>query len=234
MLHDVLFVPKFKFNLLSVSILTDESKLNLSFSYDQVIIQEVATQKTIGKGDKIQGLYVLDTGDMNSFSNVIVGYVSAHIWHNRLGHLSFKRLDALKNQVACDVSRSNKHLPCYICPIAKQMRLSFESSNLLSSGPFELLHCDIWRPYHIPSHSGHKYLLILVDDCSRFTWVYKLRQESDAVNAVHRFFNMVATQFNATIKSFRSDNAPELSFVKFFAEKGVLHQHRCVERPQQN
>lgn len=78
-LHDVLFVPQFKFNLLSVNALTDESKLNLSLCYDHDIIQEVAAQKMIGKDDKIQGLYVLDTRDMNSFSNLIFGYVSAHI-----------------------------------------------------------------------------------------------------------------------------------------------------------
>ena len=45
---------------------------------------------------------------------------------------------------------------------------------------------------------------------------------------------MVTTQFNAKIKVFRSDNAPELAFTDFFNAKGVLHQFSCVERPQQN
>ncbi|KAL5552689.1 hypothetical protein UlMin_040090 [Ulmus minor] len=40
--------------------------------------------------------------------------------------------------------------------------------------------------------------------------------------------------FNAKIKVFRYNNAPELSFVEFFQDKGVLHQFSCVERPQQN
>lgn len=99
---------------------------------------------------------------------------------------------------------------------------------------FDLLHCDIWGPYHIPSHSGHKYFFTLVDDCSRFTCIYLLRQKFDAVTVIPHFFNMVTTRFNATINTFRSNNAPELSFKDYFVEKGVLHQFSCVERPQQN
>ena len=45
---------------------------------------------------------------------------------------------------------------------------------------------------------------------------------------------MITTQFNAKIKVFRFDNAPELAFTDFFNAKGVLHQLSCVERPQQN
>ena len=45
---------------------------------------------------------------------------------------------------------------------------------------------------------------------------------------------MIDTQFNAKIKIFRSDNAPELQFTELFIAKGVLHQFSCVERPQQN
>lgn len=45
---------------------------------------------------------------------------------------------------------------------------------------------------------------------------------------------MINTQFNAKIKMFRYDNVSELAFTEFFAEKGVMHQFSCVERPQQN
>lgn len=109
-------------------------------------------------------------------------------------------------------------------------------SSLITNCPVDHLICytDIWGPYHIPSHSGHKYFLTLVDDCSKFTWIYLLCKESDAVNVIRRFFSMVATQFNAAIKSFRSDNTPELSFRDCFADKVLFHQFSCVVRPQQN
>ncbi|RVW99848.1 Retrovirus-related Pol polyprotein from transposon RE1 [Vitis vinifera] len=72
------------------------------------------------------------------------------------------------------------------------------------------------------------------DDCSRFTWIFLLKQKSDVGTIIPKFFNMVVTQFNAKIKVFRSDNAPELAFTDFFNDRGVLHQFSCVERPQQN
>ena len=61
-----------------------------------------------------------------------------------------------------------------------------------------------------------------------------LKQKSDAAVVIPRFYNMVATQFQSSIKEFRSDNAKELAFTEFFHEKGVLHQFSCVEQPEQN
>lgn len=153
-LHDVLFVPQFKFNLLSVSALTIGSQLTLSFFHDGFIIQEAKTKKMIAKGDRVHNLYVLVTKTLNYVSNAFVNNVSVHVWHNRLGHLSFKRLDCLKNQLTCDVTNLNKHMPCYSCPLAKQRRLSFESNNKLSNNLFDLVHSDIWGPYQVTSHSG--------------------------------------------------------------------------------
>ena len=89
----------------------------------------------------------------------------------------------------------------------------------MSALPFDLIHCDIWGPYHIPSYSGYQYFLTLVDDCTRFTWLYLLKHKSDVHSIVPNFFNLVETQFGARIKQFRSDNAKELAFTKFFNAK---------------
>lgn len=51
----------------------------------------------IGKGDKLEDLYVMDTDKLNLkfyVDNVPVNNVYVHVWHNRLGHPSFKRLVA--------------------------------------------------------------------------------------------------------------------------------------------
>lgn len=140
----------------------------------------------------------------------------------------------MKDQLHCDVSTFNKNDPCYICPLAKQRRLPFISHNHLSSYPFDLVHCDIWGPYHVAAHSGHIYFLTLVDDCTRFTWVFLLKHKSDVSTVIPCFFHMVNSQFNGKIKAFRTDNAKELAFIDFFHQKGILHQFSCVDRPQQN
>ena len=117
--------------------------------------------------------------------------------------------------------------PVIFVPLAKQRGLSFTSNNHVAHSPFDLVHCDISGPYHVVSYTGHNYFLTLVDDCTRFTWVYLLKQKSDAAVVIPRFYNMVA-------KEFRADNAKELAFTEFFHEKGALHQFSCVERLEQN
>ena len=58
----------------------------------------------IGKGDKLENLYILDTNTLKYVSTFFINNVLDHVWHNRLGHLSFKHLNALKNHLHYDVS----------------------------------------------------------------------------------------------------------------------------------
>ena len=92
--------------------------------------------------------------------------------------------------------------------------------------------CDIWGSYSEYSHSGHRFSLTLMDDYTRFTFVFLLKQKSEVSLIIPKFFNMVQTQFYKKIKEFMYDNAKELAFTDFFNDKGVLHQFSCIERPQ--
>ncbi|PON43225.1 hypothetical protein PanWU01x14_275680 [Parasponia andersonii] len=59
-LKDVLHVPKFRFNLISVSALTVASHLVVSFLHDSLIIQDLHNKTMIGRGNKVDDLYILD------------------------------------------------------------------------------------------------------------------------------------------------------------------------------
>ena len=145
--------------------LTRTSSLIVSFFPDHFVIQDIKNEKMIGKGSQIADLYVFHAHNNDiAFVNTVL----VHTWHKRLGHLSKKCLDVLKTHLPCAIP-DTRHLSCYICHLAKQRRLSFVSHNNLSILPFDLIHCDIWGPYHVPAHSSHKYFLTLVDDCARFT-----------------------------------------------------------------
>ena len=78
-LKNVLYVPQFKFNLLSVSALTNGSQLTVNFLPDCFIIQELRSKKVIGKGEKFEDLYVLDAITLNSLSTIYDNNVSAHV-----------------------------------------------------------------------------------------------------------------------------------------------------------
>ncbi|XP_068649045.1 uncharacterized protein [Aristolochia californica] len=99
------------------SSLADNSHLLVRFAGDiklhshLILKDDLSTQRTIGKGDKVQDLYVLRAQHLPSASHVFVSNVSAHVWHNRLGHISFKRLDFLKDQLQSFVSTLAVHRP---------------------------------------------------------------------------------------------------------------------------
>lgn len=149
--------------------------------------------------------------------NSVVSNVSARIWHERVSHLSFKCLDTLKSQLHCKNFKYPDDAPCYICPLAKQRRLSFTSHNNMSQHPFDLIHCDICGLYHINTISGYRYFLTLVDDCTRFTCVFLLRDKSNVTFILPRFLSLIQNQFNSRVKQFRYDNANELAFIALFS-----------------
>ena len=123
----------------------------------------------------------------------------------------------------------NKAACCDICHFAKQKRLSFPNSSHVSHCLFDLVHCDLWGPFSVPTIEGYKYFLTIVDDHSRCTWVYLLKPKSETQALVEQFSNMVETQFAAKIKCLRSDNGTEFFMKDFFKSKGILHQLTCVE-----
>ena len=156
------------------------------------------------------------------------------LWHYRLRHSSFDRLQFL-HQYVKNLPTINKNPPfCDICPLAKQKRLSFPNAGHMCKNNFDLIHCDIWGPYFVPTIDGHKYFLTIVDDHSRSTWVYLMHSKSDTRPLLISFFNMVETQFHTKIKPVRSDNGLEFDMSDFFSLKGIIHQTSCRDTPQQN
>ena len=70
---------------------------------------------------------------------------------------------------------------CDICPSARQTRVPFPLSVTKSSRLSELLHMDVWGFYKTTTYEGMQYFLTIVDDCSRWTWVFFMRVKSNVV-----------------------------------------------------
>ena len=157
-LSNVLCVPSFNFNLISISQLAKSILCCLIFFGNLCFIQDLAHWSTIGLGKEINGLYLLLKGESGSSSNCVSLSVSAnkvlpHIWHARLGHIVDAKLALLnKDNVHC--INSNANFLCDICPLAKQKRLPFNISTTISNECFDLLHCDIWGPFSVPTIHG--------------------------------------------------------------------------------
>ena len=69
---------------------------------------------------------------------------------------------------------------CDACAKGKHVRSSFISKTIMSTTkPLELIHMDFCGPMMIQSRSGKKYVLVIVDDYSRFTWVIFLYSKNE-------------------------------------------------------
>ncbi|KZV53534.1 hypothetical protein F511_42283 [Dorcoceras hygrometricum] len=212
----------------------DNLACSVSFMSDSCHIQDFKRTKTIGMGKRLGNLYVLIKSSITSPSYVCnVSVPKPELWHCRMGHPSPNKLSSLKNILHFDSTDVDINL-CHVCHMSKQKRLPFESHNKTAAHSFELLHIDVWGPFSKYSVDGYRFFLTIVDDHTRFTWVYMLRSKSEVSSIFPMFCRMVDTQFGAKIKSVRSDNAPDLGFINLFSELGIVHTYSCVERPQQN
>ncbi|XP_012845936.1 PREDICTED: uncharacterized protein LOC105965936 [Erythranthe guttata] len=94
--------------------------------------------KKIGKGSKIDGLYVLQP--YNVSTDIFCNKIPAIVWHNRLGHIPQLKLDLLSTKFSLAMDKSKSNSCCYICPMAKQKRLKFPISSTVSAHMFTWVH----------------------------------------------------------------------------------------------
>ncbi|CAL9003908.1 unnamed protein product [Prunus brigantina] len=203
-LEDVLCVPGFRVNLMSVSKLTRHLHCLISFFPTFCIMQDLTTKKMIGLGKEHDGLYYLVpvTEDLLCERGPRIAATAlsstSDLWHKRLGHLSTGPMRVL-SQTVPSIS-FNFHSQCDVCPLAKQTRLPFSLSSISTNKPFELIHCDIWGPHRLPTSSGARYFLTIVDDYSRFTWLFLMNLKSETQEKIKLFFAYVKTQFHCDIQ----------------------------------
>ncbi|GJS98734.1 integrase, catalytic region, zinc finger, CCHC-type containing protein [Tanacetum coccineum] len=72
-----------------------------------------------------------------------------------------------------------------------------------------LLHMDLYGPMRIQSINGRKYILVIVDDYSRFTWVKFLRSKDEVPEFVIKFLKMIQVCLNTTVQNIRTNNGTE-------------------------
>ncbi|CAM8930983.1 unnamed protein product [Rhodiola kirilowii] len=236
-IHEVLLVPDFKFNLISIGKLVTTSQCTAQFIDNQCYVQDQVTHNVLVTGDLIDGLYQIRCSPTITSLSATSTKDNLTLWHYRLGHVSIKNLAENFKDHITSAACNKKYFHCDICPLAKQTRLQFPNSTTHSTHIFELVHGDIWGPFHTPTVSGARYFLTLVDDFSRTTWTFLLKAKHEAADVILQYFRMVNNQFDRKIKFFRTDNGAEFfsnSVTQFLAQAWCIHQSSCVYTPQQN
>lgn len=136
-------------------------------------------------------------------------------------------------QLYLDISLIKSNI-CNICRFATQMNLPCQTSKSHTQLKYILLHFDIWAHISTQFVHGHIYVLTILDDHSRFTWIICLKSKVDVLSHVKDFITIIRTQSNITPKTVKSNNGPEFIMNQFYNHNGIQHQRSRVERPQQN
>ena len=197
----------------------------------------------VGKGYMSNGLFKMNVMTVvppiknineNSTSSAYM-LESLNVWHGRLGHVNYDTLRRLINMEYLPKFQMDPNHKCEICVESKLTRTSFQSIER-SSEPLELIHSDIYDLKCIQTRGGKKYFLTLIDDCTRYCYVYLLRSKDEALKMFQHFKNEVENQLDKKIKVIRSDRGGEYEapFGDFCSQHGIIHQMTAPYSPQQN
>lgn len=190
-LQRVLYIPEFKLNLLSISALTSDIGSRVICDPSSCMIQDHTRAVMIGQCKRVGNLYVLDTRSSLMAINAVV---DVGVWHKRLGHPSYHCLDSISEQLGTAKHKNKGSSFCHTCHLAKQKKLSYPSPNNMCNQILQLLHIDIWGPFSVETFEGYRYFLTVVDDHSRATWIFLLRNKSDVITVFPNFIQQVELQ----------------------------------------
>nr|GEW11448.1 hypothetical protein [Tanacetum cinerariifolium] len=125
------------------------------------------------------------------------------LWHQRLSHLNFDTInDLTRNDLVSGLPKFKYHKEhlCPSCEQGKSKRASHPPKPVPNSRQrLHLLHMDLCGPMRIASINGKRYVLVIVDDYSRYTWVHFLRSKDEAPEVIIKFLKRI-TQQNGVVK----------------------------------
>lgn len=127
---------------------------------------------------------------------------------------------------------------CGDCAKGKSHVLPFpKTSASRSECVLDLLHMDLMGPMEVNSVGGSRYVLVVVDDCTRFCWVQFLKSKSDCFLVFKRLLQELETQKERKLKVIRSDCGGEFlsrEFSSFLEDRGIRHELSIPEAKPQN
>ncbi|GJZ55934.1 retrovirus-related pol polyprotein from transposon TNT 1-94 [Tanacetum coccineum] len=163
------------------------------------------------------------------------------LWHRRLNHLNFGTInDLARKDLVRGLPRlkfEKDHL-CSACQLGKSKKFSHKpKSENTNMEVLHTLHMDLCGPMRVQSINGKKYILVIVDDYSRFTWVKFLRSKDETPEFVINFLKQIQVGLNKTVRYIRTDNGTEFVnqvMSKYYEGEGIFHQKSVPRTPQQN
>ena len=227
---DIMLVKTLSYNLLSVLQLA-----NMGFeSYFTKLTVVLLWEKTLSVafvGHVEHGLYVVDFSKKKPAPTATCLMARADkgwLWHRRLAHVNMRALHTLHKGGHVKGLKDVKFVcdrVCSACFEGKGSEAPHKKKTYVSSKRIlELLHMDLFGPESHTSLGGKKYCLVIVDDYSRYSWVYFFKLKSETQQTVKDFTTQIQREHNKTIIAIRSDNGTEFknyTLEEFLSDEGI-------------
>nr|GFB10904.1 hypothetical protein [Tanacetum cinerariifolium]GFB10963.1 hypothetical protein [Tanacetum cinerariifolium] len=196
-------------------------------------------------GDRSSNLYIiaLNKVALNSLTCLLAKASSSQtwLWHQCLSHLNFATINNLvKNNLVQGLPKMKfeKYHLCYACEQGTIHWKHHKSKTAFASNkPLYLLHMDLCGPMRVESINRKRYVLVVVDDYSRYTWVFFLHSKDEASDVIISFIKKTQVNLQLQVQRVRTDNGMEFknkTLTKFFEEVGFTQQFSAARTPQQN
>nr|GEX31367.1 integrase, catalytic region, zinc finger, CCHC-type, peptidase aspartic, catalytic [Tanacetum cinerariifolium] len=139
-------------------------------------------------GDRSSNLYTIALNEIASNSSSCLlakaSFSQSWLWHQRLSHLNFTTINNLvKNNLVWGLPKMKfeKYHLCSMCEQGKIHRKHHKSKTDFDlNQPLYLLHMDLCGLMHVESINGKRYVLVVVDNFSWYTWVFFLHSKDEA------------------------------------------------------
>ncbi|GJY81592.1 retrovirus-related pol polyprotein from transposon TNT 1-94 [Tanacetum coccineum] len=228
------FVHKFLgHNLFSVGQFCD-SYLEVAFRKHTCFVYNLEGDDLLSRSRETN-LYTLSMGDMMASSLICLlskaSKTKSWLWHRRLSYLNFGAINHLaKNGLVRGLPKlkfEKDHLYS-ACAMGESKKQSHKpKSEDTNQEKLYLLHIDLCGPMRVTSINEKKYILIIVDDYSRFTWVKFLASKDEAPDFIIKFLKMIQVRLNMPVRNIRTDNETEFvnqTLRSYYESVGISHE----------
>nr|GEU81077.1 integrase, catalytic region, zinc finger, CCHC-type, peptidase aspartic, catalytic [Tanacetum cinerariifolium] len=210
----VYFVEGLGHNLFSIGRFYD-SDLEVAFRRNACFVINLEGIDLLS-GNRITNLYTINLNEMSFASPIFLmdraSFTKSWLWHQRLSHLNFDTInDLAKNNLVSGLPKFKYHKEhlCPSCEQGKSKRASNPPKPVSNSRQrLHLLHTDLCGPMRISSINGKLYVLVIVDDYSRYTWA-----EAIATACFTQNRSMIHRPFNKTSYELINGKKPDISFL---------------------
>ncbi|GJY50378.1 retrovirus-related pol polyprotein from transposon TNT 1-94 [Tanacetum coccineum] len=242
-INKVYYVKGLNHNLFLVGQFCD-ADLEVAFQKSTCFIRDLQGNDLL-TGNRRSDLYTISLQETTSSTLICLmakaSPTQAWLLYRRLSHLNFDYINLLSKKgvmIGLPKLKYVKDQLCSSCEVSKAKRSSFKTKVVLSSkGRLNLFHMDLCGPIRVASINGKKYILVIVDDYSRYTWTLSLRSKDETTEVLKDFLTMIQQNLQAPVIFVRTDRGTEIlnkTLHAFFKEEGIEHQTSTPRTTKQN